>query len=136
MTDDELVARTFEASAHGGELRDQLAHDGVAQPIGGARPIPFVDAFPPSGRVHLVAAELDRVALGGLYIYKPDPRSNEFPLALISPALATQITSTFGQLRNAPATIELSKHDADARGIKTGDAVRVWNRLGEVRVAA
>jgi anaerobic selenocysteine-containing dehydrogenase len=136
MTDDELVARTFEASAHGAELRARLAQDRVAEPIGGPRPIPFVDAFPPSGRVHLVSPELDRVALGGLYIYKPDPCSDEFPLALISPALATQITSTFGELRSAPAMIEISKPDADARGIKTGDAVRVWNRLGEVRVAA
>jgi anaerobic selenocysteine-containing dehydrogenase len=136
MTDDELVARTFAASPHGGELRAQLARDHVAKPIGEPRPIPFVDVFPPSGRVHLVSPELDGVALGGLYVYKPDPQSDEFPLALISPALATQITSTFGQLRTAPGTVELSKHDAEARGIRNGDHVRVWNALGEVRLAA
>ena len=91
--------------------------------------------FPPSGRVHLVSPELDRAARG-LYVYKPDPASDDFPLALISPALATQITSTFGQLRTAPATVELSRADAAARGIHDGSAVRVWNALGEVRCAA
>ncbi|HEY3805073.1 MAG TPA: molybdopterin-dependent oxidoreductase [Kofleriaceae bacterium] len=136
MTDDELVASTFAASEHGGELRDQIAKHGVAQPIGEPRPIPFVDVFPPSGRVHFVSPELDRDALGGLYVYKPDPKSDEFPLALISPALATQITSTFGQLRTTPAAIEMSPDDAAARGIASGDLVRVWNALGEVHCAA
>ncbi len=136
MTDDELVASTFAASPNGVQLREQLATANVAIPLDGPRPIPFVDVFPPSGRVHLVSPELDRVVLGGLYVYKPDPSSEAFPLALISPALATQITSTFGQLRTAPAAIELSPTDAAARGIRNGDAVRVWNALGEVRCAA
>src|SRR6185312_15852991 len=104
--------------------------------IGEPRPILFVDVFPPSGRVHLVPVELDRDAIGGLYAYKPDPRSDEFPLALISPALATQISSTFGELRTAPAALEMSPDDARARGIASGDLVRVWNELGEVRCAA
>jgi anaerobic selenocysteine-containing dehydrogenase len=136
MTDDELVARTFAASESGAELQRQLADAHVAAPIGTQRPIPFVEVFPPSGRVHLVPPALDRDALGGLYIYKPDPGTREFPLALISPALATQISSTFGQLRTAPGVLELSPADADARGIRTGDAVRAWNVLGEVRCAA
>ena len=136
MTDDELVARTFAASPDGARLRAQLAADNVAAPIGDPRPIPFVDVFPPAGRVHLVPPALDREALGGLYVYKPDPGSRAFPLALISPALATQISSTFGQLRTAPGTIELSAADAAARGIRSGDAIRMWNALGEVRCAA
>ena len=55
---------------------------------------------------------------------------------MISPALATQISSTFGQLRTAPATLELSVADARLRGISTGDPVRVWNERGEVRCVA
>jgi anaerobic selenocysteine-containing dehydrogenase len=136
MTDDELVVSTFAASPNGALLRDQLATANVAIPVNGPRPIPFVDVFPPSGRVHLVSPELDRAALGGLYVYKTDPASDGFPLALISPALATQITSTFGQLRTAPGAVELSPADATTRGIRTGDDVRVWNALGEVRCAA
>jgi len=132
MTDQELVDSTFAAGPHGPELQRQLAENGIASPANELRPIMFVDTFPPAGKIHLVPVALDRDALGGLYVYKPDPGSDEFPLALISPALATQITSTFGQLRHAPAELEMSSADAAARGIKTGDTVRAWNQLGEV----
>jgi anaerobic selenocysteine-containing dehydrogenase len=133
-TDDELVAATFAASAHGAELRAQLARDHVAVPPGGASQVPFVDVFPgtPDGKIHLVPAGLDREAPQGLYGYRPDPGSDAYPLALISPALATQISSSFGQLRKAPAELELSPGDAAARGLATGDRVRVWNATGEV----
>jgi anaerobic selenocysteine-containing dehydrogenase len=134
MTDDELVAATFAASPHGGELRAQIARDRVARPPAGDHQIPFVDVFPdtPDHKIHLVPDELDREAPYGLYRYQPDPRTDEYPLALISPAIATQISSTFGQLRKAPAQLELSPGDAAARGIKSGDRVRVWNATGEV----
>jgi anaerobic selenocysteine-containing dehydrogenase len=134
MTDDELVAATFAASPHGAELRAQLERDRVAIPVGGTNPIPFVDVFPgtPDRKIHLVPDELDRAAPRGLYGYRPDPRTDEYPLALISPALATQISSMFGQLRKAPAQLELSPGDAAARGLRSGDRVRVWNALGEV----
>jgi anaerobic selenocysteine-containing dehydrogenase len=135
MTDDELVARTLEASPHGGELAAQLAERGMAEPPEGARPIPFVEVFPdtPDSKIRLVPEALDREAPGGLYAYRPDPGTVEFPLALISPALSTQISSTFGELRRAPGALELSPDDAAARGIADGDRVRVWNALGEVR---
>ncbi|MEO6773185.1 MAG: molybdopterin-dependent oxidoreductase [Kofleriaceae bacterium] len=132
MTDQELVDATFAAGPHGPELVRQLAERGVATPANALHPIMFVDTFPPDGKIQLVPAALDRDALGGLYVYKPDPGSAEFPLALISPALATQISSTFGQLRHAPAELELAPVDAAARGIVTGDTVRAWNPLGEV----
>ena len=78
----------------------------------------------------------DTLIIRDLYQYKPEPGTREFPLALISPALATQISSTFGQLREKPAEIEISAQDAAARGITSGAAVRVWNQLGEVRCVA
>ena len=136
-TDDELVARTFAASTDGATIAAELARDGVAAPPGGPRPLAFVDVFPDTadGLVHLVPAALDREA-DGLYTYRVDPATAEFPLALISPALATQISSTFGQLRTAPAAIELATADAAERGIRTGDRVRVWNGCGEVRCLA
>ncbi len=137
LTEDEMVAATFAASPHGEDLRRQLATDGVARPPRGDSPISFVDAFPgtPDQRIHLVPAALDAEA-DGLYRYKPEPGTAQFPLALISPALATQISSTFGQLRDKPAEIEISPVDAAARGITSGAAVRVWNSLGEVRCIA
>jgi anaerobic selenocysteine-containing dehydrogenase len=135
MTDDELVAATFAASEHGAALRAQLDRDHVATPPGGGAPILFVDVFPgtPDGKIHLVPEALDREAPLGLYGYRADPRTDAYPLALISPALATQISSTFGQLRKAPGQLELSPGDAAARGLQSGDEVRVWNAHGEVR---
>jgi anaerobic selenocysteine-containing dehydrogenase len=134
MTDEELVATTFAASEQGGDLRAQLARDHVALPPEGANTIPFVDVFPdtPDRKIHLVSEALDRQATEGLYTYRADPASHEFPLALISPALATQISSMFGQLRKAPGQLELSTADAEARGVASGDQVRVWNPWGEV----
>lgn len=138
-TDDEIVNAILSASPHGAALRAQLDEQGVAiPPGGGTTPIPFVDVFPGTAnqKIQLCSAELDAEAGGGLYRYKADPAKREFPLALISPAMATQISSTFGQLREKPAEIEISAEDAAARGIANGAAVRVWNELGEVRCLA
>jgi len=136
-TDDELAAAIFASHPAGAELRAQLDSRGIAVPSVGEHPIAFVDVFPshPDRKIHLVPGPLDREA-NGLYIYKPDPRTDEFPLALISPALATQISSTFGQLRTAPGQLEMSATDAAARGIATGDPVRIWNARGEIRCTA
>jgi len=138
MTDDAIVAQVFAAAPEGAALETQLAESTIATPSSGARPIPFVDVFPstPDHKIHLVPEHLDRAAPGGLYTYQPDPRTDDFPLALISPALATQISSTFGQLRSAAASLELSVADAAARNIATGDAIRVWNQHGEVHCIA
>lgn len=137
MTDDELVAATFAASEHGPALRAQLKQATIAEPPCGPRPIQMIDELPgtPDQKIHFVPPTLEREA-GGLYTYKPDPRTQEFPLALISPALATQISSYLGQLRSAPAHLELSPADAAERGISTGDTVRIWNQHGEVRCEA
>ena len=141
-TDDELVATTFAAAPVGGALAAQLAARGVAEPPEGATPVMFVDAFPgtPDRKIHLVPDELDREArahhAGGLYAYQADPGTGAYPLALISPALSTQISSTFGQLRRAHAELELSPADAAARGIATGDVVRVFDGRAEVVVHA
>jgi anaerobic selenocysteine-containing dehydrogenase len=134
MTDDDLVARTFAGSPRGAELAAQLAAAGVAAPPDGARPVAFVDVLPdtPGGKIQLVPAALDREVPGGLYTYRPDPGTTEFPLALISPALSTQVSSTFGQLRTAPGALELAPADATARAVRDGDLVRVWNATGEV----
>jgi len=134
MTDDELVAATFAAGAHGPALRAQIARDGVAVPPEGATPIAFVDSFPATAdrKIHLVSAALDREAPHGLYHYRPDPGSDDYPLALISPALATQISSMFGQLRKAPGQLQMAPADAASRGLASGDRVRVWNASGEV----
>ena len=137
-TDQELIDAIFAANPNGADLQRQIADHGAAVPLSGARPIMFVDVFPLTNdqRVHLVPPALDDAATHGLYMYQADPGSEDFPIALISPALATQISSTFGQLRKKPAQLELALADAAARNIVDGDACRIWNNYGEVHCAA
>jgi anaerobic selenocysteine-containing dehydrogenase len=76
---------------------------------------------------------LDRAAPAGLYGYQPDPATERYPLALISPASEKTISSTLGELRERPAVLQMNPEDAKARGLATDDPVRVFNALGEVQ---
>ena len=117
---------------HGDELRD----DGVARPPFDGRPIQFVDVWPKTTdrKVHLFPEDLDRQAPLGLYGFQPDPATERFPLALISPASDRTISSTLGELRRPDVLLEINPDDADARGIEDAEDVRVFNELGEVRI--
>ncbi|HEY2294986.1 MAG TPA: molybdopterin-dependent oxidoreductase [Thermoanaerobaculia bacterium] len=119
-------------------IRGELERDGVAVPDFGSAPIQFVDTFPqtPDRKIHLAPEALDRESEHGLYTFLDDPGDDGHPLALISPATSRRINSTLGQLEKGPAALEIHPRDAEARGIANGDAVRVWNEYGEVRVAA
>lgn len=118
-------------------LRD-AERDGCAFPDAGWTPVQFVDVFPmtPDRKIHLVPEDLDREAPAGLYAFQDDPATEAFPLALISPATNRTISSTLGGLYKDLAALEIHPADAEARGIETGDEVRIWNDLGEVRVPA
>jgi anaerobic selenocysteine-containing dehydrogenase len=135
---DALIDALLASTPDGPRLREALARDGRATPAFGATPVQFVDVFPkrPGAKVDLCPAALDRMAPLGLYGYQPDPATPAAPLALISPASADTISSTFGQLVEGQVPIELSPEDARVRGIAEGDRVRVWNALGEVRCRA
>jgi anaerobic selenocysteine-containing dehydrogenase len=114
----------------GGELRDS----GAAVPPYGGRPIQFVDVFPrtPGHKVDLFPADLDRQAPAGLYGYQPDPRTDRFPLALISPASERSVTSTLAELTRPEVRLLMHPDDALARALTDGGAVRIFNELGEV----
>jgi anaerobic selenocysteine-containing dehydrogenase len=119
-------------------VRGELERDGAALPDCGNTPVQFTDAFPltPDRKIHLVPEALDREAPHGLYAFQEEQGDGRHPLALISPATARRINSTLGQLEKGQVAVEIHPRDAEARGIAGGDAVRVWNDLGEVRVAA
>ena len=125
-----------------GELPQQVSDDlrerWTAAPPHGGRPIQFVDVFPKTGdrKVDLFPQDLDKQAPMGLYGYQPDPATTEFPLAMISPASERTISSTLGELPRPEVRLEINDEDAAARGIKDGDAIRVWNALGEMRINA
>ena len=112
--------------AHGARL--------ATPPFDGA-PIQFVDVFPLTAdrKVHLFPDELDRQAPGGLYGYQPDPATERYPLALISPASEKTVSSTLGELRKRAAMLQMHPLDATARGLSHDDPVRVFNDLGEVQ---
>jgi anaerobic selenocysteine-containing dehydrogenase len=134
-TPEELIAGLLAQSGRAEELRAALDESGVADPDVGRAPVQFVDHFPATAdrKIHLVPEALDREAPGGLYTYRPDPATARAPLALISPATGRTVSSTFGQLVKRQVPLELHPDDAAARGLASGDEVRVWNASGEVR---
>jgi uncharacterized delta-60 repeat protein len=115
----------------GGQVRES----GAATPPWNGRPIQFVDVFPrtPDQKVDLCPDALDSATPAGLYGYQPDPATAEFPLALISPASERSITSTLAELPRPEVKLLMHPDDAAARELSDGDAVRVFNALGEVR---
>lgn len=116
------------------QIGAELSRSGsVAPPYGGA-PVQFVDVFPltPDGKVNLFPKFLDDAAPVGMYGYRPDPATDEYPLALISPASEKTVSSTLGELRQRAAVLQMNPVDAKARGLATDDPVRVFNALGEV----
>jgi len=101
---------------------------------GGNRPVQFVDVFPntPNQKVNLFPAEYEAEAPLGLYTFQPDPATEKYPLALISPSSERTINSTLGQLPRPDVKLVMHPDDANARGLTDGDAVKIFNDLGEV----
>ena len=118
------------------EVSSELMERGAVTPPFGGAPVQFVDVFPrtPDQKIHLFAQELDDQAPHGLYVFQPDPATERYPLALISPASEKTVSSTLGELRERAAVLQMHPSDALARGLSQDDPVRVFNDLGEVQV--
>jgi anaerobic selenocysteine-containing dehydrogenase len=134
-TPEELQQAFLDQGSIDDQGRQDFAASAIATPAGGRHPVQFVDSFPrtPDRKLHLHPPALEQEAVGGLYVYKKDPASREAPLALISPAGSKTVSSSLAQLLKKEAELEMSPQDAAARGIRSGEEVRVWNELGEVR---
>ena len=131
---DTLLRITGRMDGPGRELMER----GHATPPHGGAPVQFVDVFPLTGdrKIHLDPQGIAHDAPAGLYGYQPDPATERFPLALISPASEKTISSTLGELRERAAMLHIHPADAAARGIAQSDAVRVFNLLGEMQCPA
>src|SRR5688572_29049158 len=118
------------------EVSSELMEQGSVTPPFGGAPVQFVDVFPrtPDAKIHLFAKELDDQAPHGLYAFQPDPATERYPLALISPASEKTVSSMLGELRERAAVLQMHPSDALARGLSQDDPVRVFNDLGEVHV--
>jgi anaerobic selenocysteine-containing dehydrogenase len=99
------------------------------------------DVWPgtPDRRIALFPEALEREVPHGLYVPRPDPGEDATgraldPLALITPARADQISSTFGGRRARKVALRLHPEDAAARGLEDGARVRVFNEHGSVEV--
>lgn len=119
------------------EVRGALREHGAATPPWDGRPVQFRDVWPltPDGKVDLFPAHLAAQAPAGLYGYQADPAAADYPLALISPASERSISSTLAELPRPEVGLIMHPDDAAVRGLADGDAVRVFNLLGEVRCA-
>jgi anaerobic selenocysteine-containing dehydrogenase len=119
-------------------IGSELLQRGVASPPHGGTPVQFVDVFPltPDRKVNLFPDAIASRAPRGMYGYQPDPATDQFPLALISPATEKTISSTLGELRERAAMLHIHPADAAPRGIAQNDPVRVFNALGELQCPA
>jgi anaerobic selenocysteine-containing dehydrogenase len=131
-TELDLLVRVLDGlpDAIGSNLRDGLP----PTPPCGTAPVQFVDVFPrtPDRKVDLFPAALEASAPDGLYRFQPDPGTERYPLALISPSSDRTISSTLGELPRPDVKLTMNPDDAAARGLADGDLVRIFNELGDV----
>ena len=108
----------------------------LAMRYGGEPAVMFKNVFPKtaSGKVELVSPYLDQKYGASLPSFRPV--TSRFPLMLLSPASDQRVTSTFGGVLDEEETPTLDMHpdDANRRGLRDGQRVRVFNELGEVRL--
>jgi anaerobic selenocysteine-containing dehydrogenase len=116
------------------DVGNELLERGSITPPFGGRPVQFVDVFPltPDRKVNLFPDALEAEAPSGLYAFQPDPATDQYPLALISPASEKTVSSMLGELRERPGMLQMHPSDAAERGLSTDDPVRIFNDLGEV----
>ena len=121
-----------------------LAHGFVALNVPDA---PFAQgAFPtPSGRCEFVSERLAAQGLDPLPNHIPNyevpAAGDRYPLAMISPPARNFLNSTLVNVESLRAIekeplVEISLIDAAARGISTGDTVKVFNDRGEYHCKA
>ena len=101
----------------------------------------------PSGKAELYSEAVAAQGLDPVAAFVPPPESRHvaaarrFPLELLARKADNFLNSTFSNLPSIQAMehrerLEMSQADAQARGIRDGDAVRVFNDRGELRLRA
>ena len=131
-TELDLLVRVFDElpQSIGADLREGA----LPAPSFGVAPVQFVDVFPntPDRKVDLFPAALESEAPSGLYRFRPDPATERYPLALISPSSDRTISSTLGELPRPDVKLTMHPDDAGARGLSDQELICVFNDLGEV----
>ncbi|MEQ9491721.1 MAG: molybdopterin-dependent oxidoreductase [Alphaproteobacteria bacterium] len=85
-----------------------------------------------TGRIELYSDDLE--ARFGYGVPRFDPVPQDLPLSLISPSSAKRTNATFGGCTESkgPEVVEMNPADAEARNLRDGDKVAVWNNRGRV----
>lgn len=105
---------------------ETLQRDGVVRI---PSPVQLVDRFP--------SRPIALCGVLGPPAYRPPPSDAQSPLILISPSSTRAISSTgYETLPEGIATVAIHPADAAARGLSSGDIVRVFNSQGEVVLLA
>lgn len=105
----------------------------VFHDFSGGRPVQFKTVFP---RTDDGLIDLCPMSLGDSpYVFEAQS-DEQYPLALISPALAGMTTSTFGEYAYKELQVTINPADAQSRNLVDGAAVKVYNALGEVECRA
>ncbi len=127
--------------------RERIVRLNLPQPF-----IAFADGvFPtPSGKVEFYSEQMRRDGYDPLPTYEPAVEGvdtpdralrERYPLLLVTPPAHHFLNSTFANVQSLLAherrpTLEIHPADAAARGIASGNLLRVWNDRGEARVYA
>jgi anaerobic selenocysteine-containing dehydrogenase len=112
---------------------------------------PFAEGgfLTPSGKCEFYSEALEHAGLDPLPSYIPPRESpatapdlaSRYPIQLISPPANSFLNTTFSHLESFLKSerepfIQLHAEDAARRGVKDGDAVRVWNDRGSCQLVA
>jgi anaerobic selenocysteine-containing dehydrogenase len=110
--------------------------------------LPFANGFPtPSGKAKLYDADLIAQGMDPVAEFVPPDESRHslmarrYPLELLARKSDNFLNSTFVNLpvlqkMERQHELEISKGDAETRGIRDGDRVRVFNERGEIFLTA
>jgi anaerobic selenocysteine-containing dehydrogenase len=143
---DEDICRTALTAKIGWE---ELKRDGWQRLSVPQRFAPFAKGgFPtPSGKCEFHSEWLEKQGIDPLPFYNPpaeaadEALASDYPLAFLSPPARHFLNSTFANLARfrefeREPHLDMHPQDAAARGIRDGDAVRVFNARGEYRLRA
>src|SRR5450755_865705 len=121
------------------QIRLNLHGDGSDKPW-----LPFANGFPtPSGQARIYDADLIAQGMDPVAEFvapeesRHSPLAKQYPLELLARKADNFLNSTFVNLPSVQKMerqheLEINRQDADSRGVKDGDRVRVFNDRGEI----
>jgi anaerobic selenocysteine-containing dehydrogenase len=146
LEDDETLCRAAFSHQDGDKINfNEMLDKGFATLPGPDAPFAEGRFLTPSGKCEFFSERLAAQGLDGLPDHLPNHEtagtSASYPLAMISPPARNFLNSTFVNVKSlrdieGEPLLEINAQDAAARGISTGNVVRVFNQRGSYRCKA